>query len=110
MLLKVGLSNTLFWNANQWIVIHMFHCRMVISYYMWWVSWNHWEEMNTHIPLVQRLLFFIGLFLLTFFISPMWTHKRTLQLSCNPVDWNFDNMPPPENGPIQDQAHKPHAC
>jgi len=105
----VGWSRTLFWKANQWIMIHMFHCRMVLSYYMWWVCWNHWEEMNTHIPLVQRFLFFIGLFLLTFFLNPIWTHKKTLQL-LNPVDWNFGNMPTPENGPIQDQErHKPHA-
>ncbi|XP_059376337.1 protein CLN8 [Carassius carassius] len=109
MLLKAGWSKTFFWKANQWMMIHMFHCRMVVSYYMWWVSWNHWEEMNTHIPLVQRLLFFIGLFLLTFFLNPIWTHKKTLQL-LNPVDWNFDNKPAAENGPIQDQArHKPHA-
>ncbi|XP_067223529.1 protein CLN8 [Chanodichthys erythropterus] len=109
MLLKAGWAKTLFWKANQWIMIHMFHCRMVLSYYMWWVCWSHWEEMNTHIPLFQRLLFFIGLFLLTFFLNPIWTHKKTLQL-LNPVDWNFDNMPTPENGPIQDQArHKSHA-
>uniref|UniRef100_A0A8C1NET8 CLN8 transmembrane ER and ERGIC protein n=1 Tax=Cyprinus carpio TaxID=7962 RepID=A0A8C1NET8_CYPCA len=109
MLLKAGWSKTLFWKANQWIMIHMFHCRMVVSYYMWWVSWNHWEEMNTHIPLVQRLLFFIGLFLLTFFLNPIWTHKKTLQL-LNPVDWNFNKKSAAENGPNRDQArHKPHA-
>ncbi|KAI2654348.1 Protein CLN8 [Labeo rohita] len=109
MLLKAGWSKTLFWKANQWVMIHMFHCRMVVSYYMWWVSWNHWEEMNTHIPLIQRLLFFIGLFLLTFFLNPIWTHKKTLQL-LNPVDWNFGNNPAPENGPTRDQTrHKPHA-
>uniref|UniRef100_A0A8C1MXK0 CLN8 transmembrane ER and ERGIC protein n=1 Tax=Cyprinus carpio TaxID=7962 RepID=A0A8C1MXK0_CYPCA len=109
MLLKAGWSKTLFWKANQWMMIHMFHCRMVLSYYMWWVCWNHWEEMKTHIPLVQRLLFFTGLFLLTFFLNPIWTHKKTLQL-LNPMDWNFDNKPAAENGPIRDQAqHKPHA-
>ncbi|KAK2878773.1 hypothetical protein Q8A67_019564 [Cirrhinus molitorella] len=109
MLLKAGWSKTLFWKANQWMMIHMFHCRMVVSYYMWWVIWNHWEEMNTHIPLVQRLLFFSGLFLLTFFLNPIWTHKKTLQL-LSPVDWNFDNKSAPENGPIRDQKqHKPHA-
>ncbi|KAK7142349.1 hypothetical protein R3I94_011884 [Phoxinus phoxinus] len=109
MLLKAGWSRTLFWKANQWIMIHMFHCRMILSYYMWWVCWNNWEQMNTHIPLVQRFQFFIGLFLLTFFLNPIWMHKKTLQL-LNPVDWNFDNIPAPENGPIQDKArHKPHA-
>lgn len=109
MLLKAGWSKTVLWKANQWLMIHMFHCRMVVSYYMWWVCLNHWDELNTHIPLPQRLLFFTGLFLLTFFLNPIWTHKKTLQL-LNPVDWNFHNQPPPENGPLQEQRQqKPHA-
>nr|XP_055029224.1 protein CLN8 [Misgurnus anguillicaudatus] len=109
MLLKAGWSKTLFWKANQWMMIHMFHCRMVLSYYMWWVSWNHWEDMNTHIPLIQRLLFFLGLTLLTLFLNPMWTHKKTLQL-LNPVDWNFGEKTPPENRPVIDEPqHKHHA-
>ncbi|KAM3871322.1 protein CLN8 [Diretmus argenteus] len=111
MLLKAGWARSLFWRANQWVMIHMFHCRMVLTYYMWWVSWCHWEEISTHAVLPQRLLFFSGLALLTVVINPIWTHKKTMQL-LNPVDWNFGGKPAPLNGPAADQSEvavKPHA-
>ncbi|XP_066568460.1 protein CLN8 isoform X2 [Amia ocellicauda] len=98
MLLKAGWAKTLFWKANQWLMIHLFHCRMVLTYYMWWVSWCEWDAMMENIPLPQRLLFFSGLALLTVVINPIWTHKKTLQL-LNPVDWNFGNKPVPKNIP-----------
>ncbi|CAB1335039.1 unnamed protein product [Coregonus sp. 'balchen'] len=106
MLLKAGWARTLFWKANQWVMIHMFHCRMVLTYYMWWVSWSHWGEMNMYVALPQRILFCTGLALLTVLINPIWTHKKTMQLF-NPVDWNFSNKPPP-NGPSGEREEKPH--
>ncbi|XP_056152052.1 protein CLN8 [Lampris incognitus] len=106
MLLKAGLASTLFWRANQWMMIHMFHCRMVLTYYMWWVSWSHWSEISTHVALPQRILFFTGLALLTVLINPIWTHKKTMQL-LNPVDWNFGNKPAPLNGPTADRTKDP---
>ncbi|XP_041927964.1 protein CLN8 [Alosa sapidissima] len=102
MLLKAGWARTLFWKANQWVMIHMFHCRMVLTYYMCWVSWSHWRELNAYVALPQRLLFFTGLALLTVVINPIWTHKKTMQL-LNPVDWNFGNKPAPENGPSNER-------
>lgn len=111
MLLKAGWASTLFWKANQWVMIHMFHCRMVLTYYMWWITATHWGEINTHIALPQRLLFFSGLALLTVIINPIWTHKKTMQL-LNPVDWNFGNKPSPPNGTADGRREvsvKPHA-
>ncbi|XP_014868770.1 PREDICTED: protein CLN8 [Poecilia mexicana] len=110
MLLKAGWARTLFWRANQWVMIHMFHCRMVLTYYMWWVTLTHWERMNTHVALSQRLIFFSGLALLTFIINPIWTHKKTMQL-LNPVDWNFGNKLAPVNDIAENQSgvsRKPH--
>ncbi|XP_007549198.1 protein CLN8 [Poecilia formosa] len=110
MLLKAGWARTLFWRANQWVMIHMFHCRMVLTYYMWWVTLTHWERMNTHVALSQRLIFFSGLALLTFIINPIWTHKKTMQL-LNPVDWNFGNKLAPANDVAENQSgvsRKPH--
>ncbi|XP_059209820.1 protein CLN8 [Centropristis striata] len=111
MLLKAGWARTLFWKANQWVMIHSFHCRMVLTYYMWWVTVTHWEGINTHVALPVRLLFFSGLALLTLIINPLWTHKKTMQL-LNPVDWNFGNKPVPQNGASEGQSEvsvKPHA-
>ncbi|XP_031703374.1 protein CLN8 [Anarrhichthys ocellatus] len=111
MLLKAGWARTLFWRANQWVMIHSFHCRMVLTYYMWWVSLTHWGELSTHVALPTLLIFFIGLVLLTFIINPVWTHKKTMQL-LNPVDWNFTDKPAPLNGAPEGQSAvpvKPHA-
>ncbi|KAI1895820.1 hypothetical protein AGOR_G00110700 [Albula goreensis] len=107
MLLKAGWTRSLFWKANQWVMIHMFHCRMVLTYYMWWVSWCNWDALNAHVALPQRILFFTGLALLTILINPIWTHKKTMQL-LNPVDWNFGNKPAPNTGP-NTNTDKPHA-
>ncbi|XP_076017860.1 protein CLN8 [Genypterus blacodes] len=108
MLLKSGWAQSFFWKANQWVMIHMFHCRMVLSYYMWWLTWNHWEDLCASMPLAPLLLFLTGLSLLTFVMNPIWTHKKTMQL-LNPVDWNFDNKPVNLNGAAQDRAVKAHA-
>ncbi|XP_077395026.1 protein CLN8 isoform X2 [Festucalex cinctus] len=111
MLLKAGWARSMFWKANQWVMIHMFHCRIVLTYYLWWTSINNWEVINKHFPLALRIIFFVGLLLLTFIMNPFWTYKKTMQLF-NPVDWNFGNKPAPENNQTEDQADvtvKPHA-
>lgn len=107
MLLKAGYARTLFWRVNQWVMIHMFHCRMVLSYYMWYFVCTHWAEINAHVALPQRLLFFTGLILLTFVLNPIWTHKKTMQL-LNPVDWNFGNKSVPVYGPNEGLVDKTH--
>ncbi|XP_060918711.1 protein CLN8 [Labrus mixtus] len=110
MLLKAGWAHTLFWKANQWVMIHTFHCRMVLTYYMWWVAVTHWRDLTNHVALPQLLVFFTGLALLTFIINPIWTHKKTMQL-LNPVDWNFGNKSTAVNGSIKAQSGvsvKPH--
>lgn len=108
---QAGWARTPFWRANQWVMIHAFHCRMVLTYYMWWVTFTLWGEISTHVALPQRVVFFTGLALLTVIINPIWTHKKTMQL-LNPVDWNFGNKPVPLNGAMQglsDISVKPHA-
>ncbi len=92
-------------------MIHTFHCRMVLTYYMWWVTLTHWRELCTHTAVPQLVLFLTGLALLTFVINPIWTHKKTMQL-LNPVDWNFGNKPAPLNGATDGRSEvsvKPHA-
>lgn len=92
-------------------MIHMFHCRMVLTYYMWWVTLTHRVELWTHAPLPPLILFFTGLTLLTLILNPIWTHKKTMQL-LNPVDWNFGNKTIPLNGTTDGQPEasgKPHA-
>lgn len=66
----------------------MFHCRMVLTYHMWWVCFWHWDGLIASLYLPHFALFLVGLALLTFVLNPYWTHKKTQQL-LNPVDWNF---------------------
>ncbi|XP_048186678.1 protein CLN8 [Perognathus longimembris pacificus] len=88
MLLKAGWSETLLWKLNQWLMVHMFHCRMVLTYHMWWVCFWHWDSLVSSLYLPHFALFLVGLALLTLILNPYWTHKKTQQL-LNPVDWNF---------------------
>lgn len=85
---QAGWSETLFWKLNQWLMIHMFHCRMVLTYHMWWVCFWHWGHLVSSLYLPHFTLFLVGLALLTLILNPYWTHKKTQQL-LNPVDWNF---------------------
>ncbi|XP_059838000.1 protein CLN8 [Hypanus sabinus] len=88
IMLKVGFSHKRLWKLNQWLMIHLFHCRMILTYHMWWVCWQDLDKIKLYVPVPQLVVFFPGLFLLTFIINPYWTRKKTLQLF-NPVDWNF---------------------
>ncbi|XP_003412013.1 protein CLN8 [Loxodonta africana] len=88
MLLKAGWSESLFWKLNQWLMIHLFHCRMILTYHMWWVCFWHWDALVNSLYLPHFALFLVGLALLTLIINPYWTHKKTQQL-LSPVDWNF---------------------
>ncbi|NP_001087512.1 CLN8, transmembrane ER and ERGIC protein L homeolog isoform X1 [Xenopus laevis] len=88
MLLKAGSSNTLFWKVNQWIMIHMFHCRIVLTYHLWWVCLYNWDRYKNSLPFVYIAFFFTGLAIVTIILNPYWTHKKTQQL-LTPVDWNF---------------------
>ncbi|KAM8900816.1 protein CLN8 [Lycaon pictus] len=98
MLLKAGWSESLFWKLNQWLMIHMFHCRMVLTYHMWWVCFWHWDGLVSSLYLPHLALFLVGLGLLTLVINPYWTHKKTQQL-LNPVDWNFAQPAPRSSRP-----------
>ncbi|XP_011376726.1 protein CLN8 isoform X1 [Pteropus vampyrus] len=95
MLLKAGWSDSLLWKANQWLMVHMFHCRMVLTYHMWWVCLRHWAGLAASLHPPHLALFVCGLGLLTLLINPYWTHKKTQQL-LSPVDWNF--APPEPKG------------
>lgn len=88
--LKIGWSNTLFWKANQWLMIHLFHCRMILTYHMWWVCISNWNDIVENMGLAYFTVFIMGLGSLTVILNPYWTYKKTQQL-LNPVDWNFSN-------------------
>uniref|UniRef100_A0AC11DMS7 Uncharacterized protein n=1 Tax=Ovis aries TaxID=9940 RepID=A0AC11DMS7_SHEEP len=95
---KAGCAHSRLWRLNQWAMVHLFHCRMVLTYHMWWVCLGHWGRLARSLFLPHLALFVVGLALLTLLINPYWTRKKTQQL-LNPVDWNF--APDRPNGPVQ---------
>ncbi|KAK7905032.1 hypothetical protein WMY93_017639 [Mugilogobius chulae] len=95
-------AHTLFWKVNQWVMIHMFHCRMVLSYYMWYFSCTHWTELNAHVSLPQRLLFFPGLVLLTFVLNPA-LHYLLLSAALFSTHWAC--VLSPCSGPVPSEGN-----
>ncbi|XP_077146181.1 protein CLN8 [Ranitomeya variabilis] len=96
MLLKAGWSQTLFWKVNQWVMIHMFHCRMVLTYHMWWVTLSNWDRLLSSVNVLYVAFFCVGLSLVTLILNPYWTYKKTQQL-LTPVDWNFESISKPSS-------------
>ncbi|KAM9195398.1 protein CLN8 [Mergus octosetaceus] len=104
MLLKAGRANTFFWKANQWVMIHLFHCRMILTYHMWWVLIFNWSSVIENLGLLHFIVLFSGLFAVTLILNPYWTYKKTQQL-LSPVDWNFESKTT-ENGKLNGDTHQ----
>ncbi|CAJ0938795.1 unnamed protein product [Ranitomeya imitator] len=80
ILIKAGWSQTFIWKVDQWIVVHLFHCRMFLTYHLWWVSLNNYDRLVKSTTGLYVALFFFGLVLLTFMLVPYWTYMKTKQL------------------------------
>lgn len=71
-------------------MIHMFHCRMILTYHMWWVCISNWSAFLENLDLVHFAIELIGMTAVTLLLNPYWTYKKTQQL-LSPADWNFAN-------------------
>ncbi|KAM9154691.1 protein CLN8-like isoform 1-T2 [Pangshura tecta] len=90
ILARIGCAHTLFWKANQWVYIHLLHCRMVLIYHMWWVCISHWNDVVENLGLPYFIVFFMGLSTLTLILNPYWIYKSTQRLF-GPIDRKFPN-------------------
>uniref|UniRef100_A0A8C8RZ26 TLC domain-containing protein n=1 Tax=Pelusios castaneus TaxID=367368 RepID=A0A8C8RZ26_9SAUR len=88
ILLRIGWTNTLFWKANQWILVHLQHCRMVLSYHMWCVLICNWNHVVENLGLPHFIVYFLGLSTLTLILNPYWIYKSTRRIF-DPADWSF---------------------
>ena len=88
MLLKADLAHTLLWKLNQFVLVHLFHCRTMVEAYLMLISYYQWDTIWSDMPLPTFLCLYIQLPLLLFFLTPYWTYKKTLQLIVKPVDFN----------------------
>ncbi|XP_065258084.1 protein CLN8-like [Emys orbicularis] len=90
VLSKIGYDNTRFWKANQWVLIRMCHCRIVLSYHMLWVCISNWNDVVENMGLPYFIVFFMGLSIFTFIINPHWTYETTEKFF-RQVDGNSSN-------------------
>ncbi|XP_073531476.1 protein CLN8-like [Phyllobates terribilis] len=80
ILIKAGYLQTFIWKVDQWIVVHLFHCRMFLTYHLWWVSLNNYDRLVKSTTVLYVAFFFFSLILLTFMLNPYWTYMKTKQL------------------------------
>ena len=64
-LIKCKLENTLLWKANQMILIHLFHMRSVIEFFLIYEYVGNFEHFKV-LPLVYHLQISTNLFILCF--------------------------------------------
>ena len=80
MMIKCGIAHRRIWRLNQYLLIHLFHCRTVVEVYTFYMYFSQWENVKEDLPLPISVMFIslmaTGLFLLT----PYWTHRKTMQL------------------------------
>ena len=87
LLIKAKKADTKLWRVNQHILIHLFHCRTTLELYLWWMTISNLELVYNEMPLPIGILMYVELALINFYLTPMWTYKKTCQLF-NPIDWN----------------------
>ncbi|XP_076448424.1 protein CLN8-like [Babylonia areolata] len=102
-LLKAGRERSLLWKANQFLLVHTFHLRNVVELMIWYVTYQNWDNVWAHMPLALFVTLYGQLVLVTFFMTPFWTLKKTRQLIC-PVDWNFESEEIDVDAPGQAQS------
>lgn len=90
LLKMTGNANTLLGKVNRWVNLHIQHCRVVLTYHMWWVCISNWNDVVENLGLPYFIVFFMGLSILTFIINPYWIYTSTPWLF-GPIDTNSPN-------------------
>lgn len=88
VMLKCKKENSLAWKINQLLLVHTFHLRSVVEFYLLYVTYCNWNLVWDAMPLPIFFMLYLSLCTNAFFLTPYWGYKKTQQLF-NPVDWNF---------------------
>ena len=78
-LIKCGMANTFLWKANQFVLIHVFHMRTLVEFTMIYETVKYWSDFK-QLPLILLANWSIGLVIVTFYLTPYWTWKKTEQM------------------------------
>jgi ceroid-lipofuscinosis protein 8 len=85
-LLKLKLERTKVWKINQWILIYLYHSRTFYELWCWYTFYQDWDNIKQNIPWLYTVTVFTGLGIITVWLTPYWTYKKTAQFFF-PVDW-----------------------
>ena len=107
MLLKAEWAHTRVWKLNQFILVHLFHCRTIVETYFCFISYFQWQTIWSQMPSLLFYTIYIQLLLQLFLLTPYWTYKKTQQLM-NPIDWNHPELveQKSKNGGIVNHTHQ----
>lgn len=64
--------------------------RTVYEFRGWYEIWMDWDNIRANLPFPTTFNMMFGLAVVTFWLTPYWTYKKTVQFF-NPVDWNMQD-------------------
>ena len=77
IMLKCGMAHLRIWKVNQFVVVHIFHCRTNLTFYAYYKVISQWENLLQNVPYELILMGLVQLHLLLLVINPHFTHKYT---------------------------------
>lgn len=70
LLTHLNKAESKLWRINQAILIHLTHCRWVMEFYWFYLTWKHYTSVSTNLPLPLMVVIYSGLLLTTFVDTP----------------------------------------
>ena len=95
MLIQAKLSKHFYWKLNQHILIYLFHSRQNLGFYGIYHIWAQWDYIHANMNVYFQLLILANSIVVTLFLNPYWTYKKTVQLYSG-EDWNFSPLAKPK--------------
>lgn len=70
LLTHLNMAESKLWKVNQAVLIHLTHCRWVMEFYWFYLTWKHYTSVSTNLPLPLMVVIYCGLLLTTFVDTP----------------------------------------
>ena len=70
LLTHLNMADSKLWKMNQAILVHFTHCRWVLEFYWFYLTWKHYTSVSTNLPLPLVVVIYSGLLLTTFVDTP----------------------------------------
>ena len=77
--LKMDKTDSFIWKANQLVLVHVFHLRSVFEVINFYELFRYWDMFKI-LPLGLLIVHTIGVVSTLFFLTPLWTYRKTKQL------------------------------